>query len=249
MLVAAFRPNFMVTRSQDAGQSWQSTVGLPWWTVMDLVPEQTVFDANRPGRVYTATSTNVVDLGNPATGEPQASGVFRSDDGGATWLPASQGLPPHAVETGGFESIYSVAVDRSTADRVWATARSESGESRVYRSDDGAANWYPCGRAAGASFLDQIAQDPDRPSRIVVADRGISTLAGTRFDAGVSRSGGVWISDNRCLTWQRLGAPLAAGVMGVTIANGKAYAATDEGTQIVTIPAEQDGVIFLSNFE
>ncbi len=81
-----------------------------------------VIDPQQPKRVYAASQ----------------SGMFRSDDGGATWSTASQGLG----ETG----LVSLAIDPWQPSRLFSLARSGA----VYLSEDGADSWRLASAREGA---------------------------------------------------------------------------------------------------
>jgi len=104
-----------VSRSTDGGETWAPTgPGLPPEAVFSAL----VVSPERPGAVYTATS----------------SGVFRSVNGGADWTPAGAGLPaspsPH---------LSALAIDPKDP-RVLFAGTLGAG---VFRSDDAGASWSP----------------------------------------------------------------------------------------------------------
>lgn len=72
-----------------------------------------VIDPTQPRLVYAATS----------------SGVYRSEDAGWTWAPASQGLPLRAVA--------SLAIDPRRTDRLFAAIETAD----IYRSEDRGGSW------------------------------------------------------------------------------------------------------------
>lgn len=68
-------------------------------------------------------------------------GIFRSDDGGKTWLPSNEGLPHLFVQE--------IAFAPSQPNRVYATLLTTSREGQawnggVYRSDDAGKTWRSC---------------------------------------------------------------------------------------------------------
>jgi len=81
-----------------------------------------VIDSQQPKRVYAACQT----------------GMFRSDDGGATWSAANQGL--------GETDLASVAIDPRQPSRLFGLARSGA----VYLSEDGAESWRVASAREGA---------------------------------------------------------------------------------------------------
>jgi photosystem II stability/assembly factor-like uncharacterized protein len=81
----------------------------------------------------------VVDPATPSTiyasyadyGDPGQSGVFKSSDGGGTWVAASQDLPPTA-------SISALRIDPNSPSHVYAAT-----SAGAYMSADGATTWAP----------------------------------------------------------------------------------------------------------
>ena len=74
-----------------------------------------VVDPDQPTRVYAASE----------------NGVYRSDDAGQSWAPASQGLQG--------QRMASLAVDPSRSRRLYALTMPGA----VYVSEDGADSWRP----------------------------------------------------------------------------------------------------------
>jgi hypothetical protein len=112
--------------------------------------------------------------------------VYRSDDEGHTWT--SLVLPPTLVnnEEGGpggpqwWEALPSgfpqymlgqsnfgvshIAIDPTDHKRYFV-----SGNSGVWRTDDGGLNWYPCVRGMMVSQAQAVAVDPNQPGRVYTA--------------------------------------------------------------------------------
>jgi hypothetical protein len=78
---------------------------------------------DRDGRAYAAVTIL----------ESATSALYRTDDGGATWI----GL----TEAGSGDAFSDVFADPHTAARVFAGAQRATGHSEVYRSDDLGAHW------------------------------------------------------------------------------------------------------------
>jgi len=160
------------------------------------------------------------------------SGVFRSQDGGGTWVRASRGLDP---------SVESIAVDPQTPATVYAGS-----VSGIAKSVDGGASWGP---AAGPSFAVSLAVDPRSPSTLYAAtfrqlakssDGGVSwvtlsagsgefsalaidparpaTIYAVRFFGSLS----LLRSDDSGATWAErdAGLPLASANVGVPVQLG-----------------------------
>ncbi|HWE61652.1 MAG TPA: hypothetical protein VHB98_08075 [Chloroflexota bacterium] len=86
-----------------------------------------------------------------------ASGIYRSDNGGATWVLAGKGLAPGLAVTG-------LVVDSSTAIFV-ATAKG------VYKSTNQGRSWASAGPPT-ASPSTSVALDPTNPAVIYAGSQG-----------------------------------------------------------------------------
>jgi photosystem II stability/assembly factor-like uncharacterized protein len=150
-------------RGQEAAWTTNGPLG---GSVYCLVP-----DPSRPATLYAGT----------------AEGVFKSDDGGASWRAASSGMPSARVQT--------IAIDPATPSTLYAGTLTPDGVASVgiFKSTDGAASWIAINEGlidplTGVSPLDvwSLAIDPKNPGTI---------LAGSRFsEIFKSVDGGV--------TWQ-----------------------------------------------
>jgi photosystem II stability/assembly factor-like uncharacterized protein len=143
--------------SADEGQSWE-LVGRPG-TRADLVVQSLAVDPRDSRVVYAAGWTL-----DPAAG----GGIFRTSDGGRSWL--SAGLMGHAVRA--------VALAPSSPDTLVAGALDG-----VYRSRDAGASWERISPQADADLhdLDSVAFDPRRPEVIYA---GTSHLPWKTSDGG-----------------------------------------------------------------
>lgn len=146
-------------RSSDYGETWQPVDGLnehptrPGWEpgFGGLAAHKVVVDWANPDRAWVAIS---------------AVGVFRSDDGGATWVTKNAGMP-HTTETQEFEDIghcvHCIVQDPTDADRLY---RQE--HRGVFRSDDGGDNWERIETGLPASFGFPIVLDRESGRLFVV---------------------------------------------------------------------------------
>lgn len=118
-------------RSIDGGRSWQPVgAGLPHGNVREVIA------TSEPGVVYAALGEG------PLEGEEHsAGGVYRSDDGGLTFEPRTEGLGQRRGATPELTSRYdALAVSNVDPDTLW-TADLAFGIEAVYRSDDGGQSW------------------------------------------------------------------------------------------------------------
>jgi photosystem II stability/assembly factor-like uncharacterized protein len=133
--------------STNTGGNWTYNAGLG--SVLNHV--SVAMDAANP-------STLFVGLAASAIGAER--GVRRSDDGGATWARAEQGLPEGAqVET--------IAVDPVNASTVYAGTRQG-----IYRSRDSGETWLPFSQMLGHVAFSSIVPSFDGRSLLAVTDRG-----------------------------------------------------------------------------
>jgi hypothetical protein len=106
-------------------------------------------DPSNPVRIW-ATSRTV-----------GGSRVFRSDDGGATWLDRTAGLPALPINA--------VAVDSANANRVWVAA-----DLGVYESLDAGASWHRYSNGLPTAYVGDVAFNPRaRRLRAGTRNRGV----------------------------------------------------------------------------
>jgi len=185
-----------------AGALWKTTSGGTTWTpVSDDLPVTGIgavaVAPSRPDTVYIGTGSNT--LGN---------GVYRSDDGGATWRQA--GLTDTKFITG-------LLIDPRNPDIVIAGAGSggnfgsmvfynndPSAARGVYRTDDGGRTWAHTLFVDDATSAIDLAMTADSPA-VVYA----------------SLSNGLYRSDDQGRTWAKLAAAgLTAGGTTIAVAEG-----------------------------
>jgi photosystem II stability/assembly factor-like uncharacterized protein len=129
-------------------------------------------------------------------------GLFKSNDGGSTWHPLTNGLPKDLAQ------IY-VAIAQSNPRRLYATVAATSGKLGVYRSDDAGESWSPitddprpAGRIGGGD-LPVPKVDPKNPEIVYSASTvtmrstdGGKTWAGFRGAPGGDDYQNLWINPN-----------------------------------------------------
>lgn len=140
--------------SEDHGRTWQLSPGLwnhphrPQWEPGGggLCLHTIVFDPRDPRRMYVAISTG---------------GVYRSEDGGATWRPRNVGLcadflPDKQPEFG--QCVHKIALSPVNPDRLYL-----QNHGGVYRSDDGGDSWTAREDGLTRNFGFPIVVDPRDP--------------------------------------------------------------------------------------
>jgi photosystem II stability/assembly factor-like uncharacterized protein len=127
----AFGPNRErgVYRTRDGGRSWENVL----WVSDEAGAVDLALDPSNPRIVYATTWQAVRKPWDMISGGP-GSGLFRSLDGGDTWVELTEGLPE------GIKGRMAVAVSPARPGRVW-TLVEHAEEPGLYRSDDGGASF------------------------------------------------------------------------------------------------------------
>lgn len=66
------------------------------------------------------------------------AGVFRTEDGGRSWVPSSSGITTRSGETGDLVPVFSLTIDASDPNIVWAGTQFQRG---IFKSTDGGLTW------------------------------------------------------------------------------------------------------------
>ena len=140
-----------IRMTTDGGDRWQQV--LPPLGV-DKPKErisiyQIVFSASHPSTVYAATGIAAMTLGIDR--EIPGRGVYKSTDGGRSWLAVNKGL-----EAAGW-NVLSIAVSPQNADLVYAGTLDHG----VFRSDDGGLTWVKKSSGIPVGEIRFIAVDPN----------------------------------------------------------------------------------------
>ena len=183
VLVAAlghiFGPNAErgIFRSSDGGKSWQHTLFVNDVTgAVDLAADPANADV-----VYAATwqarDWPWLSYFTPMVGS--GSGLYRSRDGGRTWVKlAGKGWPQGALGRIG------IAVTHlAHATRIYASVTSEHAGG-LYRSDDDGANWKKVNEAKAVTnwYMSRLTVSPNDPDTLYTVGQSIHKS----IDAGVS---------------------------------------------------------------
>jgi len=166
-----------VWRGQRGGALWgNASAGLPGARVQTLA-----VDPTNPAVLYAGTIT--------PTGI-QSVGIFKSTDGGASWIEANAGLFDPFTQAEPLD-VPAISIDPTNPQVLLAGTRF----SEIFRSEDGGASWEPqtLGGASLGLETTGFARDPANPQRIYAASSEgllLSTNGGQDWDffgdAGIS---------------------------------------------------------------
>ena len=188
-----------VFRSTDGGQTWKKIL----YKDENTGAADLLFDPANPQTLYAALWAARVAPWEVRDGRSingPGSGLYKSTDGGDTWVPLTRGLPAFADGLGRI----GVAVAPSRPNRLYATVTAAKNPG-VYRSEDGGETWQHVnddhrigGEGPGAMG---IAVAPDNPDLLYVANTTTwrSSDAGKTFTGFKGAPGGddyqhIWIS-------------------------------------------------------
>ncbi|HEX6133775.1 MAG TPA: hypothetical protein VFZ24_07425 [Longimicrobiales bacterium] len=143
-------------------------------------------DPRDPRRIYCALS---------------AGGVYRTDDGGASWTPCNRGvraefLPESSPRTG--QCVHQLVLHPAQPDRLY-----QVNHCGVYRSDDGAGSWVEITGGLPSDFGYALAVDPADPDVAFVIPEESSHMRAT-----VGGKLRVYRTRDAGATWQPLGSGL-----------------------------------------
>ena len=199
--------------SKDGGLTWSPVAGLN---------EHRTREEWQPGLGGLCAHRVMVD-GDTQWVAISAVGIFRSDDGGATWDPKNDGVDPVGLpedaerpEVG--YCVHCIAHDRSNPNRIW-----RQDHSGVYRTENGGDNWEKIenGLPAGFGF-------------VMWRDHGSGRLFTIPLEADTNRvpvDGAlrVYRSDNDGDTWEVSGSGWSEAAQYTGVLRG-AFDGDGEGT-------------------
>ncbi len=171
--------------SEDRGVSWRGVAALndhptnvTWQPAGgQLALHSIAVDPRTPDRLYCALS---------------AGGVYRSDDGGATWRPLNRGvradfLPRPYPEAG--QCVHRLLQHPRAPDRLW-----QQNHCGTYRSDDGGESWIEVTAGLPSDFGYALALDPADPDAAYVVPEESShmrTTVGGKLTVYATRDAGA----------------------------------------------------------
>ncbi len=150
-------------KSTDGGKTWKKTLGDNEWTgVTDIA-----IDPRNPDRLYAATWQRGRNIAAYMGGGP-GTALYRSENGGDTWLKLTNGLPKATMGKIG------LAISPQKPDVLYAAIELERRKGAVYRSSNRGASWTKMSnavsRATGPHYYQELYASPHKFDRIYLAD-------------------------------------------------------------------------------
>lgn len=176
-----------IMRTGDGGETWRLDLpgDNPDLHMMVAHPE-------RPQELYASTGYGRFD-GEAERIEGNA-GVFRSDDGGATWRTVWTGITPRYSRPMCIDPRSPHALTVASAPSAFSSCKDDGGaQAMLFRSEDGGATWRSLCDAAHApshANFHGLAPDPDVPGGVIVGtDTGEVWRIGNDAEWGALGSG------------------------------------------------------------
>jgi len=238
---------YRVMKSTDAGATWaDSSAGLPDDVIVgdcifDSVEGVTpiVMDPSNSNTLYIGTFADATDASCNPVAPQVASGVYKSINGGATWVLASNGLPTYPGTSAVLDTL-SLAIDSANPQVLWVSTISKdfTTPGEIYKTTNGGTSWSVSNAGITGPDVRALLADPNNPGTIYAASGGL----------GPANPGGVYRSTDGGATWMSMSVGLpASSATALTldpIDSTVLYAGTAGGVySIVQLPdADVDGV-------
>jgi len=226
------------TASYNVGRLWKSIDGGSNWNRLDTPAsgfpqgECVVVDPAQPTLLQFSQVTPIPMVINPATpstlyvgvttsyspfnvGQPVPTtpgGVFKSTDGGTTWVQRSNGLPRFGGAGTSAHFVLALAIDPTATNTLYAAVNPLDGSGLVggiYKTTDGGLNWSAANNGIVGQDIRALAVDPLNSLRVYAASGG-----------GAGNPGGTFVSTNGGATWASFSTALpATSATALTIDN------------------------------
>ncbi len=253
LAVTSLEFDHRIVRTDDLGATWNrldgGVSGLPTSFANSnlsqrITPNALVVDRNDSDVLYLGTEAVYDDYNTSDAIVPAdlASGLFKSNDAGATWTHlSSNGLPRKAGFTNTQLDVAALLIDPDNSNILWAalTDLRSTGFSTIYRSDDAGDTWFQEDDGINSSVeLRALAFDPQNPNIIYAAAGGYESNPGAIYR-------GVWNPANNTIVWLSISIGLPAE-SAYTIAvdpfnPNQLHAGTDIGVVSITRLPDGDG--------
>lgn len=153
--------------SEDRGTSWE------WVRPLDEHPTRTAWQPAKGGLALHSIQVDPRDSGRIYVAA-SAGGCYRSEDGGATWIPINRGvradfLPDALPEAG--QCVHSLRLHPARPDRLY-----QQSHCGTYRSDDRGGTWREITPGLPSDFGYVMGLDPADPDRCWVIPEESSHL-------------------------------------------------------------------------
>jgi photosystem II stability/assembly factor-like uncharacterized protein len=150
-------------KTTDGGKTWKKTLGDDKWVgVTDIL-----IDPRNPDRLYAATWQRHRNVANYMGGGP-GTAIYRSEDGGETWIKLTEGLPNSNMGKIG------LAISPQKPDVIYAAIELDRRSGAVYRSSNRGASWRKqsdaVSGATGPHYYQELYASPHAFDRIYLVD-------------------------------------------------------------------------------
>lgn len=149
-----------VYKSKDGGKTWTAVLTIDENTGVNDI----VMDLKNPDVMYASSFQRRRHVFTYLGGGPQ-SNIYKSVDGGETWVKSGQGLPAVDIGRIGF------AISPADPDNIYAIVEAARGKGGTFRSNNSGASWEKVGDYFGAgNYYDEIVADPKKAGKLYAMD-------------------------------------------------------------------------------
>ncbi|MEP6795283.1 MAG: glycosyl hydrolase, partial [Saprospiraceae bacterium] len=147
-------------KSKDGGKTWNAVLKIDENTGVNDV----VMDLNNHDILYASSFQRRRHVFTYLGGGPQ-SNIYKSTDGGETWVKSGQGLPAVDIGRIGF------AISPADPGKIYAIVEAAMGKGGTFRSTNQGASWEKMGDYSSAgNYYDEIVADPHNADRLYSMD-------------------------------------------------------------------------------